>query len=418
MPFTQTPPAFTWDNLNDTWGGLDSFWARGVFIEFGTFTGFKLNSPEQGVLDKNVLDGDILFESLTEAIFYVEISRGKDKDIARTSAGSLSVSLRNQNRLFDPLTGFYKQYALPRIPIRATLNGQKIFTGFVDDWNYNYEVSGESIANIQATDAFSQFSRQLNAGGSAPIETTGARLNRILDQTSVNFIGPRDIDTGNSILAGGLLEGETLNYMLSVIETSELGLLFMGKDGTFKFRERLVINEPDPITLGESGIPFENVVMQYGSQDLVNQVVLTGAGGTVVRDNRASQVQYGITGLQLETQVSTLAGQQGLADFIVARFSDPEFRVQSVTTNLRALTDLDATLISNLEIGDQVDVVFTPNNIAPAIAVRNRIIGISHSVSLEQHFVSFSFEDLPFTFFILDDPVFGKLDEPDVALGF
>jgi len=25
---------------------------------------------------------------------------------------------------------------------------------------------------------------------------------------------------------------------------------------------------------------------------------------------------------------------------------------------------------------------------------------------------------LPFVFFVLDDPVFGKLDEPDVVLGF
>jgi hypothetical protein len=32
--------------------------------------------------------------------------------------------------------------------------------------------------------------------------------------------------------------------------------------------------------------------------------------------------------------------------------------------------------------------------------------------------VAFNFEALPFVFFVLDDPFFGKLDEADVVLGF
>jgi hypothetical protein len=39
-------------------------------------------------------------------------------------------------------------------------------------------------------------------------------------------------------------------------------------------------------------------------------------------------------------------------------------------------------------------------------------------VSVESHYVSFSFEELPFAFFILDDAVFGKLDDDAGVLGF
>jgi hypothetical protein len=49
MPFTQTPPAFTWGNLNNTWGNLYPLWSGfGIIETFNTifdgltFTDFAL----------------------------------------------------------------------------------------------------------------------------------------------------------------------------------------------------------------------------------------------------------------------------------------------------------------------------------------------------------------------------------------
>jgi hypothetical protein len=50
--------------------------------------------------------------------------------------------------------------------------------------------------------------------------------------------------------------------------------------------------------------------------------------------------------------------------------------------------------------------------------LRNRIIGISHDVTVSEHFITFNFESLPFTFFILDDATFGILDDDAGVLGF
>jgi hypothetical protein len=113
-----------------------------------------------------------------------------------------------------------------------------------------------------------------------------------------------------------------------------------------------------------------------------------------------------------------LAEQEGLAEFMIQRFRNPELRFRSLTTNLRGLSDAQVLDVLGLDIGDQVDVVFTPNKIPPQIAIRNRVIGVSHDIGVDTHFVSFNFEKLPFVFFVLDDPAFGKLDEADVVLGF
>jgi hypothetical protein len=71
-----------------------------------------------------------------------------------------------------------------------------------------------------------------------------------------------------------------------------------------------------------------------------------------------------------------------------------------------------------LELGDESVVSFTPNGIGDPISLRYRIIGISHDVGVDRHTMSFNFEQLQFQFFVLDDPVFGKLDNTEAVLGF
>ena len=391
-----------------------------VVVEFGTFTGFTLDDPVLGLLDTGILDGEVDFETVPQGITSVSVTRGRDKDIGRTSAGSLSLGLRNEDRFFDPFVGTFKEYTLPRLPVRVQAGGTAIFTGYVDDWNYSYTPDGDSTAEVSATDYFSRFARQVNAGGSAVEEGTGARLGRILDQLTLNYLGGRDIDAGNSTLAAGEIGTDSaLEYMLNIVEQSEQGLVFMGKDGTFTFRERLVDPTTDDVVFSDTnGIPFSALEVEYGSEDLVNQAIVTGPNGTATAEDLTSQVVYGITALEIDTQLSSLTGQQGLADFMITRYSEPEYRFRNLTTNLLGLSQTQQDDVLALEIGDQVDVVFTPNGIGDAISIRNRIIGISHEIGIDTHVVRFNFEKLPFTFFVLDDPEFGKLDEADVVLGF
>jgi hypothetical protein len=254
-----------------------------------------------------------------------------------------------------------------------------------------------------------------------PEELTGARLNRVLDQLRVSFPSPgRDIDDGNSLLAAGDIVGNTLGYMLDVIETSEQGLLFMTKDGRVGFRERLLQPREGAVQFIDfgDGVPYIAVETTFGTDLLVNQAVVEYPDGVVASENQQSQVIFGITEKTLATQLASEAQAEALAAYIVRRYGYPDFRVSDVTINLRALSPAQVTQVLGLEIGDQADLVFTPNGFGRQIAIRNRIIGIGHDVGLDSHTMSFSFEDLPFDFYILDDEVFGKLDNTDGVLGF
>jgi hypothetical protein len=296
-----------------------------------------------------------------------------------------------------------------------------VFTGFIDDWDFTYSPGGDSVASFQGSDGFGIFARNLNAGGSAVEELTGARLNRVLDQLTVNWpSGERDIEDGNSTLAAGVLEENVLSYMGEVIETSEQGLLFMSKDGKVAFRERLIEPAGSAVTFTDNGpgIPYEDVRISYGTDLMVNQAVVTFPGGTAVSEDLTSQVTYGITERTLDTQLSSLAQAEAIADYLIARYAEPEYRIEGLTVNLRALTPAQVDEVLSLELGDQADIVFTPNRVGAAIALRNRVIGVSHDVGIFEHRVTFNFEQLPFEFFLLDDAVFGRLDDDAGVLGF
>jgi hypothetical protein len=150
---------------------------------------------------------------------------------------------------------------------------------------------------------------------------------------------------------------------------------------------------------------------------MVNQAIVTAPGGTAVREDLTSQLVYGITERTLDTQLSSLGQAEGLADYLLARYANPEYRVESVTVDLLTLTDAQVGDVLDLELGDQARLVFTPNSVGSAISVANRVIGISHDVGIDEHRMTFNLEVLPFLFFILDDGTFGILDGEGI-LGF
>jgi len=393
-----------------------------VTVELGAFNGFTLNSPTLGILDTNVLDGGVDFVDVTDEVFGLSVNRGRNRDLERTNAGVVGVSFRNEDRRFDPrnTASDIKEYIVPRRPVRVTAYGSAVFAGRVDDWNLDYSLGGQSVASLSGSDGFSDLARQVNAGGSAPEESAGDRIGRVLDQITVQWpSGKRDIQTGNTTLAAGTLEDNALTY-LQLVEQSESGLIFVTKDGDFGFRERLFQPTDDALTFSDdgTGIPFQDIQIAYGTELMANRSEITSVAGTAVATAPTSGVIYGIIEKNIDTLLSSLPQLQALADYIVGRYSEPEYRVENITVNLRAISDTQRDALLGLELGDESVVSFTPNGVGDPISLRYRVIGISHDVGIDRHTMSFSFEQLQFQFFILDDAVFGKLDNTEAVLGF
>jgi hypothetical protein len=106
---------------------------------------------------------------------------------------------------------------------------------------------------------------------------------------------------------------------------------------------------------------------------------------------------------------------QFLADFLLARFKEPQYRFEAVTVVMDTLTTVNQDAVLDLEIGDVVLVRFEPSDIPPAIEQFCRIIGVSHDWSPTNKNITFALERLDFAIFILDNEVLGVLDQDRLA---
>jgi hypothetical protein len=388
-------------------------------VELGISKAFTLDDPVAGVLDNtDFVLGGVEFVDVTSSVRSVSLGRGKNRDLDRFNAGSLSVTFNNENRDFDPLFAGspYANNIVPRRDVRVLAGTAVQYVGKVLDWNFSYEPNGRQSAELQAADGFTFLAQQLVTPGTATPGFTGARVNAVLDMETVDWpTADRDIDTGASELGADVFDGNALSY-LQKVEQSEAGLLFIDKLGRVAFRDRLA----SPTVAGAlvfsdvagSGIPFAPAAVEYGSEQLFNQVTVTSPFATATANSTLSQTRYGILERDVDTLLSDESQAEGLANFLVGRDDEPEYRFAQIAIDIDKLSPAQEADVFGLEIGDVVQVQLTPGNPPTGTAIERygRVISIAHSVEPDSHFVTVGVGSVQTSLFVLDDAEFGKLD--------
>jgi hypothetical protein len=394
--------------------------------------GFKLDDAVKGVLDNTAytLSGERFYD-ITDRLLDTQTKRGKSQALDRIDAGTANINLDNYDRLFDPLyaAGPYFGQLIPKRKIRVSCNNYPVMFGYIDDLDIAYLPPNRSVVSIQVSDAFSTLSDNDLPEVSPNIELAGARVERILDLPTVAWpVDERQIDTGNTELSDETItEGTGALSYLQQLAVSEAGDVFIAKNGDFVFQER---NRPpgvidivftDEAIVGTSTvIPFSSLGVVYGSENLYNRIVLTNNftnfPNEALAEDFDSQAVYGP---RTYTQNGLLTNSQEdldfLANFLLSRFKQPQYRFETLTISLDTLTQSQQNELLDLEIGNVVQVKFTPSGIPPAIEQDCRVIGIDHNWSNSEKQMTLSLERLDFSLFVLDDAKFGILDEDQLS---
>ena len=378
----------------------------------------KLDDAVYGVLDApECILGGALYQDVTPKVIQYDLSRGKSRQLDLFQAGKLTVTLNNNDRLFDPLFlgSPYRGQIIPKRSVRVTSNDDIQIEAVIDDWDLDYSPNGNSFAIIQASDAFAQFANQTLTAGTTVSQFTGERIEAVLQNAGVQWpINRIDAETGQQLLqADNLQEGASALAYLQTISLSEPGELFISKTGDVKFLDRNAETAGTPVVFADdgSGIAYQNLSVVYGAELLFNEVTISRLnGGTATATDADSQDQYGIlnltrSGLPLDSDASA----QDLADYLVAVFSQPEYRFESLEVELIDLDEATQTAILGLELGSIVQVKFTPNNIPPQINRYAEVIRINQRVTETSHRVSLGLASTDGEFWRLSDLVFGRL---------
>jgi hypothetical protein len=396
-----------------------------VTVELGLSKAFTLDDPVAGVIGSTeFVIGGVSFEDVTSRVRSVQISRGKNRDLDRFNAGGLSVTFNNQDRAFDPLFAAspFAGNIVPRRDVRVLADGTAAYVGKITDWNLGYDPSGQSLAELQASDALTFLAQQVLTPGTAVVQASGARVNAVLNMPTVDWpVGDRDIDTGASILGDDVFEGNVLTY-LQKVELSEGGLFFIDKAGRVAFKDRLATPTVDNVTVfadDGTGIPFAPAAVEYGTEQLFNQVIVTSPQATATANAALSQTRYGILERQIDTLLDDTDQVPDYADFLVGRYAEPEYRFAQLSVDISNLTSGQRASMYSLDMGSVIQVKFTPNGIGPAIERYGLVISIGHDISPDDHVMTVGVGSLQTSLFVIGDPEFGTIGEgaPGV-LGF
>lgn len=158
------------------------------------------------------------------------------------------------------------------------------------------------------------------------------------------------------------------------------------------------------------GIPYTNVAVSYGSELLYNQAIVSSAAGTAIADNTTSQTSYGISNTQIDTLLSTSNALTSLSQFYVNKYGEPDYRFETLEVSLDGMETTEAEQVLSLDLGDIVEIQFTPNGTGSAIFKYGQISKIAHSVAPGNHRIVYGFNSMQFSYLVLDDTGFGQLD--------
>jgi len=365
------------------------------------------------ILDTDLLDTGVLGYLLTDVTEYVRsvrIKTGRSTIQDKFTAGQMTIIFDNRNRVFDPnytsspIYGAVKPRR--RIIFSITANYElRVFTGTIDTWSYDYDVSTESTATVSASDSFAVLANQ-NVTLTAPAsESTDTRYLRVLRDPSVSW--PSEyIGVGNTAFTMGTASysGNALAYLQQLAD-SERGYLSMDQYGVIMFFGWNYFVNSYPFVYfsdaGSTAIAFTSIETTYDTDQFYNYVSVTGYPGTVITQNTTSQNDYGISAGEFPVLQSGTAQMAYVATHINQKFSEPRFRISKLTVSLDdpRLLAIDVNggypsflqSILGLIIGDYAQITWTPNNVGTATSQAGYIIGIEIDATPERCNFSFSF---------------------------
>lgn len=372
---------------------------------FGDF--FTIGDPNKGTWGtaSEPLAGDILTD-VSDDVRAVDIRRGRSQETSNVDASSGTITLDNRLRLYDPLASSsvtpYAPSILPRKEVTVDVGGVRQFTGIVEDWDLEYSLNGDSITKVRLTDGLTLINERTLPAGAGDTGASGTVIR--LAATDVTWPLARfNLDDGTASVGVHTIDDDqnALQYMQRIANT-EQGLLFVDRTGALAFRDRISPRRTFGTIFADdgSGIPFTNIQITFGTEFLytdVQIVHLVGTAGTATgtatfSDSDAADL-YGSRELSLDTLLPGSAAAEPIGDLLIERYSDPTLRVTGIDVEIDALTQSQKNQILNLELGDGVRVVFTPNGIGEPIERELAVQSVEHSITPDSHVVRVSLFD-------------------------
>lgn len=356
----------------------------------------------------------------------------------RAEAGTMQITLDNNDRRFDPtnLAGPYVAAGASQVKAGRAIRLRAIygsvtydlFRGFVDEPRLTYIQRGPATTTLTATDGTAAVSNYDQNGGATvgDGEDTGARINRVLD----NMGWPadeRNIATGRTTVQATDLSANAWAEIVLTSDT-ELGEVYFDVDGKLTFRNRDALSTDARSNTSQATFGDADGGAELGFVD-IELVADLNQTRNVIRAGRVGGVQQivedasSIAEYRRRTwQRSDLLHQSDAevadyAAYVLSLLKNNELRIATLVVDPRADPDRLFPQVLGRKLGDRVTVKFTPPGGGTRISRDVFIRGIDHQIGLDTWQTRFALQDATnkFQFFVLDNATLGVLDDDALA---
>ena len=374
----------------------------------------------------DVLDGDgIDFIDITPVVQNISIQRGRHKplDVFGPGTMSVSISVPNTNRAYDPLntaSAYYNDLTeqpglAPLRAIRLSRNGSDLFTGRVTTYNQHYTMAGLTNYQIFAADDIYVLSQGSLPSTATSAQTSSARITAVL--TAAAYTGTTSLTATPTATLGAytIASGTNVNAYMNRIQDAEQGRIFCSRTNVLTAQARIgqTLATPTVVFSDSGNTPYDNIVVEFDQQTVINNANVTIEGGALQNASNASSIATYFTQTKAITDslLSTNAQAATLASYLLYPLPQPRFT--SVSTTFASLTNAQKTALAPIEIGDTVSATKSFTSGSPLAVQQNLAVeGIDHVIDVNTgHRMTLWTSPTVIVYaFVLDDPTFGLLD--------
>jgi len=395
---------------------------------------FVLDDAIKGVLDNTTytLGGTGNdFADITEFVTSVTYKRGREKTDYQFGAGVMQFTMRDETGILGPYDTTSPYYdpgnsqpgLAPMRAIRLSRDGEYLFVGIVMSYYYMFQMAGPNLVNVQCADEFYKLAQTQMDELNVTAETSGERIDTVLALPEVDYTGTSSVATGTVDLGHDasytVPQGTNTLLYLQQINQAEQGRLFVARDGTITFQERIGNTLSAPIisfTDDGTGAKYEDLQVEFDADNVVNRAYVEGLNGTNDTDSDAGSIaEYFTQSKSITNSLLHTAGQiSDLATYLLQ--PDPEPRYTSVTTWFGSLTSGQRDDVATIDIGDTISIDKEIPGLGTEVAAELSVEGIQAVIDFNRgHTVTFYTSPTTIVYeLILDDAIYGVIDSDNV----
>ena len=416
-----------------------------LFIDTGfMLNAFTLNDTTRGVLNNTeyVLDGLTEFAPMLQYAKNVSVQRGRREIGDQFSAGTMTFTLDDTlaggilNPLYSssPFVDPAGQFTLA--PLRRVSLGRydstntfiALFVGQIVNYDYAYELGNNDTVTVYCADDFYLLAQTSLAEFNVTEQLSSARLAAVLDLPEVAYpVASRNINTGTQTLGGAaaytVSEGTNVKAYIDQIQAAEQGRIFMSRTGVINFDPRVGNTLSGSVAdFHDDGTqtPYNSLAISYNADQVVNRASIQhlGASNPEVADDLASQAKYLIQTTSITNSLlHNDAAAATLASYLLVGEPEPTFT--AVQTDYLMLTTPQREALTTVDLGDTITITNTiaGGEVAQELSVEGIEIRLDFATG---HRVTYYTAPTVIVYqFILNDPIYGKLDiqDPQPVLG-